>query len=81
MIVEVRLRRARQLLLETDLSIAKIAEMAGFKYQRYMGAVFLQKLGITPHRYRQQAGPGRHLEAAQGVETAASLGPRVRTRG
>jgi LacI family transcriptional regulator len=80
MIVEVRLRRARQLLLETDLSIAKIAEMAGFKYQRYMGAVFLQKLGITPHRYRQQAGPGRHIEANETAETTAPGGRRARAR-
>lgn len=62
MIVEVRLKRAQQLLIETDLSIGKIAEMAGFRYQRYMGAIFRHKTGVTPFRFRQQAGPGRHLE-------------------
>jgi LacI family transcriptional regulator len=62
MIVDVRMRRAKQLLLETDLPIARIAQMSGFRYQRYMGALFLQKMGVTPHRFRQQAGPGRHLE-------------------
>ena len=63
MIVEVRLKRAQQLLVESDLPIARIAEIAGFRYQRYLGAVFQKKLGITPFQYRQQAGPGRHIEA------------------
>ena len=62
MIVEMRLKRAQQLLIETDLSIGKIAEMAGFRYQRYLGAIFRQKLGVTPFQFRRAAGPGRHLE-------------------
>jgi LacI family transcriptional regulator len=62
MIIEVRLKRAQQLLIETDQSIGKIAEMAGFRYQRYLGAIFRNKLGTTPFRFRKQAGPGRHLE-------------------
>jgi len=62
MIVEMRLKRAQQLLIETDLSIGKIAEMAGFRYQRYLGAIFRKKVGVTPFQFRQQAGPGRHLE-------------------
>ncbi|MGB7158294.1 MAG: XylR family transcriptional regulator [Tepidisphaeraceae bacterium] len=62
MIVEMRLRRAQQLLIETDFSIGRIAEMAGFRYQRYLGAIFRKKLGVTPLHFRKQAGPGRHLE-------------------
>ncbi len=62
MIVELRLRRAQQLLIGTDLPIARIAEIAGFRYQRYLGAVFRKKLGMTPYRFRQQAGPGRRLQ-------------------
>jgi LacI family transcriptional regulator len=61
MIVSMRLRRAKELLIGTDLSIARIAEIAGFRYQRYLGSVFRKKLGVTPFRYRQQAGPGRQL--------------------
>jgi len=62
MIVQMRLRRAQDLLIGTDLSIARIAEIAGFRYQRYLGAVFRKKLGVTPFKYRQQAGPGRRIE-------------------
>jgi LacI family transcriptional regulator len=65
MIVQMRLKRAQELLVESDLPIARIAEMAGFRYQRYLGAVFRKKLGMTPFEYRRQAGPGRHLEAAE----------------
>jgi LacI family transcriptional regulator len=65
MIVQMRLRRAQELLIESDLPIARIAEMAGFRYQRYLGSVFRKKLGMTPFEYRRQAGPGRHLEAAE----------------
>jgi hypothetical protein len=36
--------------------------MAGFRYQRYLGAIFRDKLGTTPFKFRKQAGPGRHLE-------------------
>lgn len=62
MIVETRIKRAQQLLIESDLPISRIAELAGFRYQRYLGAVFRNKVGITPAQYRLQAGPGRHIE-------------------
>ena len=55
-IVRVRLNRARQLLAETDMSIAKIAEQCGFGHQEYLGAVFHARLGQTPGGYRRSAG-------------------------
>jgi LacI family transcriptional regulator len=61
MVVQMRLRRAKELLIGTDLPISRIAEIAGFRYQRYLGAVFQSKLGMTPYQYRKQAGPGREL--------------------
>jgi LacI family transcriptional regulator len=51
--LRVRLARAKELLSETDLAIATIAERLGFKHQEYMGAVFRQKLGTTPAQYRK----------------------------
>jgi LacI family transcriptional regulator len=62
MIVDTRLKRAQQLLVDTDLPIARIAQMAGFHYQRYLGAVFQKRMKMTPYRFRRQAGPGRKLE-------------------
>jgi LacI family transcriptional regulator len=51
--LRVRLARAKELLTETDLPIATIAERVGFKHQEYMGAVFRQKLSTTPAQYRR----------------------------
>lgn len=51
--LRVRLARARELITETDLPIAVVAERAGFRHQEYLGVVFRQKLGTTPARFRQ----------------------------
>lgn len=52
-ILRVRLGRAKELLSETDLSIATIAERLGFRHQEYMGDVFRKRLGVTPAHYRK----------------------------
>jgi LacI family transcriptional regulator len=54
-IVRVRLARARELLQQTDLPLAEIAERAGFRHQEYMGAVFRRRLRQTPGALRRQA--------------------------
>ncbi len=51
-IVTARLGRAKELLRDTDLPLALIAEKSGFRHQEYMGAVFKQRLSTTPARYR-----------------------------
>jgi LacI family transcriptional regulator len=51
--LRVRVGRAKELLSETDLPIATIAERLGFKHQEYMGAVFRKRLGVTPAHYRK----------------------------
>jgi LacI family transcriptional regulator len=50
--LRMRLARARELLSESDLPIAIIAEKSGFRHQEYMGAVFRQHLDQTPAQYR-----------------------------
>ena len=56
-ILRVRLDRAIELLNETDLPLATVAERAGFRHREYFGAVFKAKVGMTPNQYRQrQAG-------------------------
>lgn len=54
-IINVRLKRACQLLAETDLTLIDIAERAGFKHQEYMGVVFRKHQGMTPAQYRRNA--------------------------
>jgi len=58
-ILAVRIHRARELLLNTDLPLVTVAERAGFKHQEYMGAVLKARLGTTPARLRRVSALGR----------------------
>lgn len=49
----VRLLRVQQLLRETDLSLARIAELAGFEHPQYMMAQFKKTFGQTPSQWRE----------------------------
>ncbi len=51
-ITRVRLSRAKEMLMNTDLSLADIADRSGFKHQEYLGYVFRKELGITPGQVR-----------------------------
>ena len=53
-----RLRRAEQLLTETDLPIAEIAQRAGFSDVFYFSKVFHREKGCTPRDYRREYVPG-----------------------
>jgi LacI family transcriptional regulator len=52
--LRVRLARARELLAETDLPIAAVAERSGFHHQEYLGVVFRQRFSTTPARFRRE---------------------------
>jgi LacI family transcriptional regulator len=47
-----RLERAKQLLLETDLPLPRVARACGFGSPSYLAAVFRRHLGVTPVKYR-----------------------------
>lgn len=51
---QVRLRRVKELLVETDLKLDAIARMAGYSYTAYMVAQFREAEGVTPGQYRQK---------------------------
>jgi LacI family transcriptional regulator len=53
-ILHTRLRRARELLVRSDLSLAEVAERAGFTHQEYLGAVCKAHLGKTPAQVRRE---------------------------
>jgi LacI family transcriptional regulator len=57
-ITRIRLQRAMDLLAHTSWKTLAIAEAAGFRHAEYMGAVFRQKLGLTPGEYRKNAQRG-----------------------
>lgn len=48
-----RLQRAKELLLDSDLKIAAIAGEVGYKLHGSFSEVFKQHTGFTPHEYRQ----------------------------
>jgi LacI family transcriptional regulator len=50
----VRLKRARELLVESEMTIESVAERCGFRHGEYLGAVFLQEFGQTPGEFRAQ---------------------------
>jgi LacI family transcriptional regulator len=52
-IVKVRFGRVRQLLAETDLSLAVIADRCGFEHPQYMAESFKKHFSITPGAFRQ----------------------------
>jgi len=54
-ILRVRLERAKQLLAETDLSLALIAEKVGFDHAEYLSVIFKKKSGLTPGQFRRMA--------------------------
>ena len=54
-ILSAKLKRACQLLVETDFQLVEVAEQCGFKHQEYMGVVFRERLKQTPAAYRRNA--------------------------
>ena len=49
----IRLARIKQLLVETEDSLAKIAEATGFRHPEYMNSFFRAKTGETPGGFRK----------------------------
>ncbi len=50
----VQLKRVKELLVETDLSLDAIARLTGYAHPEYMSVVFKRSSGQTPGEYRQQ---------------------------
>jgi len=53
---EVRIRNAKTLLLQGDLSLSQTAYLTGFDDQSYFSKVFKKITGTTPGKYREQRG-------------------------
>ncbi len=53
-IARVRMGRVKQLLAETDLSLAAVADRAGFAHVEYLSAAFRKATGSTPGTYRRE---------------------------
>ncbi|MCD8161554.1 MAG: AraC family transcriptional regulator [Clostridiales bacterium] len=53
-IQEEKIREAKRLLLESDLSLAEISSFLNFSSESYFCAVFKKNTGMTPQVYRQE---------------------------
>ncbi|MEO1529663.1 MAG: XylR family transcriptional regulator [Planctomycetota bacterium] len=51
----VQIKRACQLLRDTDLSLVKISQLTGFKHSEYFSVVFKREVNETPGRYRDSS--------------------------
>jgi LacI family transcriptional regulator len=51
-IVQQRIERARHLLVESEVSIAVVAELAGFDNASYLSVAFRRETGESPYAYR-----------------------------
>jgi LacI family transcriptional regulator len=54
-ILRTRLTRAKQLLSETDFSLAQVADKVGFEHPEYLSVIFKKKTGLTPGEFRVQS--------------------------
>lgn len=52
-IIKIRIEKATQLLIKTDLTITEISDNVGFAYQRYFSTQFKLIKGLTPTQFRQ----------------------------
>lgn len=61
-IVDTRMKKARELLAETDLPVSRVSELCGFLTSTYFYTVFKASNGVTPSEYRKkrQEGSGNH---------------------
>jgi LacI family transcriptional regulator len=53
-ITSIRMQRVKQLLTETELSLADIADRAGFSYVEYLSTSFRRQTGQSPGAYRRK---------------------------
>jgi LacI family transcriptional regulator len=53
-ITAVRIHRVKQLLTETDLPLATIADRAGYAYVEYLSTTFRRQTGYSPVAYRRK---------------------------
>lgn len=58
-VMRVQMLRVKELLARTDLSLAEIADRAGFKYVEYLTFAFKREFGVSPSSYRLECQPQR----------------------
>lgn len=49
---DVRIGKAKELLLDDSLSIQKVAEMVGYRHEKHFMQIFKKTCGMTPSQFR-----------------------------
>jgi AraC-like DNA-binding protein len=87
-VLGLRLERARQLLANSELEVARVSELSGFRSPQYFNGAFKSSFGVTPKQYRRQPGalpkavPIRAPEPRSARDSAARAAtPKSRRRG
>ena len=60
-LTNIRMEKAKKLLLSTALSIAEVAEQSGYGDYRVFTKVFKKSEGVTPSQYRRDFLDGEHI--------------------
>lgn len=76
-VLRLRLERVKELLADTDWTLAEIAERTGFKYGEYLHTMFTQKTGVTPGKFRLGADVSSKKRGLFGANAARTrvIGP------
>ena len=72
--MEIRLQRARQLLVQTDMSVINVALACGFTSPSHFSKCYRRRYDRTPYRERGAPAPAAEEEATPFDESAASIG-------
>jgi AraC-like DNA-binding protein len=57
-LTDLRMERAKRLLRESDLPLARIASLVGYQTQAHFTGVFHREVGMTPGSYRMACATG-----------------------
>ncbi len=55
----IRFRKAKELLLESKLSVAEVSERVGYSSPEYLSAIFKKKFGLSPRAFAAGHGRGK----------------------
>jgi AraC family transcriptional regulator len=61
-LTDLRMQRAKSLLRETDLPLARVASLVGYQTQAHFTGVFHREIGVTPGSYRMACATGGDRE-------------------
>lgn len=53
-LMDIRMKKARELLLRTDMQMSEISEACGFSDANYFIACFSRRYGTPPKKFRMQ---------------------------